>query len=328
MNANHSGFFFCADTFTLTGPRGQHVILNPIGATLANVVWHNSDDILHNIVLISSDDTDYAGATLAPISGRIIDGILPIAEERIQLTRNEGRNVLHGGPNNASHQRWIVEDFGKDTISAWCRMSCQLAHGLDGFPGQRYFTATYTLTDDAITVQYTAKSDRPTFINMSNHTYWNLSGDFTRNCYDHTLEITSSRVQYNDTSHIPFSICSVAETAFDFSTPITLQKAMERAINHGLDGDRGQLNNALGYNNGFALTPEKEFAAKLTAPDGKFSMTLTTNQPWLVMYSGGYLPVSGCALALEAQGMPTSTAPLLLPNEKYERFIRFQFSYS
>lgn len=321
-------YYFDLQRLALCGPGGREVSLRLLGAAVDAVLWPRPDGGACNVALTSTSSEDYAGATLGPVAGRLHGGVLPIGGEVLPLSTNDGDNTLHGGEHNLSQQIWTLTGSGNGGEYAWAEFSCELPHGLDGFPGNRRFTARYTLSADALTVEYTAQTDCPTLVSMSNHTYWNLSGDFSIDCYDHLLELRADGVLYNDTAHLPFAIRPCVGTAFDFFAPLSLRQAMDRSVHLSpatLDSDAGQLSNACGYNNGFALTSGAPYAARLTDPQSGLRMTLTTDQPYLVVYSGGYLPVPGCALALEAQGQPGAATPLLRPDQHYRRFIKFAF---
>lgn len=326
---NKNNFLFNLQNLSLCGPGGHTVSLSLMGAAVTSILWPCAHGNIKNIALPSCGLEDYAGATLGPVAGRLPGASLQLGDKVLPLSANDGPNTLHGGEHNLSRQRWTLTAGGEDKLCAWAELACSMTHGLDGFPGERHFTARYTLSEDALTVEYSARTDRPTPVSMSNHTYWNLAGDFSADCYDQLLELRADGVLYNDAGHLPFALRPCVGTAFDFFAPLSLSGAMARAVpctSPPLDSDAGQLRNAHGYNNGFALTPCAPFAARLTNLRSGLRMTMTTNQPYLVVYSGGYLPVPGCALALEAQGKPGAVTPLLEPGNVYRRFIRFSFA--
>lgn len=327
----HKTFVFDLQRFSLCGPHGQEVKLCLLGAAISMVAWPCPDGTLKSIALPSQSLEDYAGMTLGPVAGRLPGAVLPVGNEILRLSANDGPNTLHGGEHNLSRQLWTLIGSGNGDECAWAELVCEMPNGLDGFPGNRRFAVRYTLTHDALMLEYTAETDRPTPVSMSNHTYWNLRGDFSADCYDHLLELRADSVLYNDGAHLPFALRPCAGTAFDFSAPATLGQAMARAAHSTgqptLERDKGQLENGRGYNNGFALTSGAPFAARLADRAGGLRLTMTTNQPYLVVYSGGFLPVPGCALALEAQSEPGTITPLLEAGQVYRRFIRFAFDH-
>lgn len=288
----------------------------------------------------------YAGATLAPCAGRISQGRLPIPangsfetarkssinesfetiretsvnetsemtnSERIcLLTRNEnGRHTLHGGLHNASFQNWPLLSLSQTETAAQASFGLTLADGLDGFPGNRQLKATYTLNEEhTLTLKLEAISDQDTYFNLSNHCYFNLSGDFSKSAADHLLQIQADRYIRNAPDFIPEGIGDVTNTPFDFRQPRTL-KAQAKAWPADLQLARNQ-----GYNHGFILE-HRNSAPDLICefPGSPWRLSVSSDAPCMVLYSGGYiqegLPLAdgqtsrpGCALAFEFQDYP------------------------
>ena len=164
---------------------GLMVELSTFGAGIQNIALIISDDpmTLLKLVLSYPDDEalirsgSYAGRTLCPNSGRIGDSCLSINNEVFHLESNEGVNQLHGGPHNLSFTDWSIENTETGTDYVKVTFSASQPDGMDGFPGNRHYLVTYTIEDmGCITINYHATSDKPTYINMSNHSYWNLHG--------------------------------------------------------------------------------------------------------------------------------------------------------
>jgi aldose 1-epimerase len=324
MPAETLPFHVDAARAILCAPGGREVRLDPVGAAVAALYWPDTRGRIQNLVMPTGSPTDYAGATLGPAAGRLAGAVLPVEGKRIPLCANEGPNTLHGGAHNLSHRMWRQTACGSCREDAWMKFDCTLADGVDGFPGNRRFTACYTLTRRGLRVEYTATTDRITFVNMSNHTYWNLTGDFSADGYAQTLQIPADTVWYNDTAHLPVREAACRDTAFDFLCPVTLHTAMRRdGRTDAARAAAAQLKNARGYNNAFVLRPDAPFAARLADLGSGRALTVITNQSSLVVYSGGFLPVPGCAVALEAQARPGSTVPLLNPGEIYRSCIFF-----
>lgn len=277
-----------------------------------------------------------AGRTIGPCCGRIRDGEALIDGERFQLTRNEGPNHLHGGMNGCASARWTVEAQSSTRV----RFRLDLPDGLDGYPGNRMLFAEYTVDQSALRVVYSATTDAPTWLDMTNHVYWDLGGRFDGSAMDQTLEIAAARVVFNDGAHLPTAIVPV-DDAFDFSTPCALLQKLREHPGHV------QLKNARGFNNAYILEPSLResmgYSARLCSPHSGIRMTMTTNQPAIVLYSGGFLNANteltvspgvaspGCAIALEAQALPDAfhlpdvKADLLRPGEVYRREISWSF---
>ena len=298
----------------------------------------------------------YAGATLAPNAGRISSSSMRIGQELVSLSPNEGPHQLHGGPHNLSRMNWDTEFVRQDYDSVSIGFSSFLSDNVDGYPGNRTFHTEYTLDDSGwLTIRYHAVTDRPTYINMSNHTYWNLSGDFSRSALDQKLRIFANNVCLNNEEHIPEGFLPVTRTPFDFQKGASLQNRLEflprdEALRTAC---RRQISIARGYNHAFILNRNQESrsfrsfprpvskACVLESPDSAHSITLYTDAPTLVLYSGGFLDSSmqfsngssscpSCAIALEAQDLPDSPHfladhfTLTTPEHPFERMIRIQ----
>lgn len=288
------------------------------GASLIFLSAPNRSGVFENIAFSSADPSLFAGATVAPVAGRVRKGLVCIDGRTYQMPCNEGTHCLHSGPDTLSHVNWAVLQQ-----EAGCAMfRAQLASGACGLPGNRVFTVSYSLNGNVLTVEQCAESDADTLVNTTCHAYWNLSGNFSKTVYDHLLTVSAQRVWYNNAAHLPQSLENMTQTPFDFRAPRTLHSAME--------GDRQnpQLQNAHGYNNAFVLNGAP--AAILTDPASGRRLTLETNAPALLLYSGGYLaPTPGCALALEPQSILQSAYPpkecILRAGEVFRRVIRYRF---
>lgn len=304
-------------SFTLKNDNGIEVTIISAGASIRRLIVPDFYGKKENIVLSFKDEKLYfnnplyAGAILGPVAGRISDGRLPLCGTAFQLTRNDGANHLHGGKNSLSFLNWQLQSQGQnpDTGESVLVFQASLPDGTDGFPGNRHFTASYSLNrENQLTLVYEAVSDKDTYFNLSNHSYFNLSGDFTESALNQELLIDAEQYVANNEEHLPIGFEPVGHTPFDFRTPHTLAAHMEAYPKHP------QLLNALGYNNGFALSTPK---ATLFHKKSGRCMELTTNAPCIVLYSGGYIPKGlpladsffsspSCAIALEAQDFPNA----------------------
>ena len=297
----------------------------PNGASLFRVEVPDKNGLFSNIALpLPSPEAcvhsgTHAGATLGPIAGRVEGGQLQIPGKSLQLAQNEGRNHLHGGSGGLSRQVWQTVCAQPDRVI----YRLDLPDGLDGYPGSRTFRVGYALTGPAqLTIHYRVETDAPTPVSLSNHTYWNLSGDFAHPCTGHRLQIAARQACWNDREHLPRGVLDVAGTPLDFARP---QEPAPHA-------EHPQLRNALGYNNAYLL--EGSPAVRLEHPASGRVLTMETDLPALVFYSGGYLegePLEGscaaesAAFALEPQERPGLPA-LVLPGQPWERWIRLTFS--
>lgn len=354
---------------------GMAAVISSLGASLTRLLVPSSETGRRESVVLSladpagyAENPFYAGAVLGPNAGRIRNARLTLPEslqtglpensqegfpassqegfQRIfPLTTNDGLHNLHGGRSPVSFADWNIVETGTENGCARLVLETVLSDGQDGFPGNRRIRASYTLSEEGVlSLHFWAVTDRPTYLNLSHHGYWNLSGDFSRSACDQHLSIAASRYIANDTEHLPAEICPVSHSPFDFRTSVSLRQRQSSCADHP------QLKNANGYNNGFLLqTPDGAPAAALSDPQSGRTLRLFTDAPCLVLYSGGYLaggpavlgkegtaiPASnGCALALEAQDYPDAPGnPLyppcryLLPGEIWTREIRWEIGW-
>lgn len=284
----------------------------------------------------------YAGATLAPTAGRIKDGLLPIGSRRYTLSKNEnGVTHIHGGFHSLSFCRW---DIAGQEPGQSVTFRASLPDGEDGYPGNRTFSVTYRLRGNQLSISQHAKSDQPTYINMSNHTYFNLNGLSASGLNQH-LKINADQVVINDELHLPKGVTDVTNTQFDF----TDFKLIQSQINHFQDAE--QIIASRGYNHCFLLPHTTDLsrpAYALMSSDKKIGIDFYTDAPALVFYSGGFLEDSyllsgygsetftscpGCAVALEPCFPPFYAADgdvifpdITVTEQEFNREIRLVFT--
>ena len=281
-------------------------------------------------------DPSLAGRTIGPCCGRVRDGAAVIDGRQIRLTRNENRNHLHGGLQGCASLFWTVLEHTPSGVL----FRLDLPDGLDGYPGNRTLYAEYAVSGSALRAVYSAATDAPTWLDMTSHVYWDLSGNFDGSAMDQILQIAASSAVYNDAAHLPVSIAP-ADGALDFRAPCVLSRKLADHAEHP------QLNIARGFNNAYRLDPRLQealgFSARLRSPHSGLCLTLQTDQPAIVLYTGGFLNEQtalrtppgfaspGCAVALEAQGLPDpfhlpGIAPeILRPGEAWRRETVWRF---
>ena len=328
---------FTNDSFLLNIDNARCKI-NSYGAILENFEIYDNKKGFVNVALKRNEngfreDPSYAGAILGPCAGRISHAAFMLDKTTVKLTQNEGKHHIHGGPHGLSHTFFSPISFTSSSEKCQLSLRAVLSDQLDGYPGNRTFCVTYTLEQHSnpsfvqLRIDMQASTDADTYVDMSSHIYWNLNGTFQKDSgLQQYLQLQADRVLYNDASHIPFQITDVTHTPFDFRKEMLLADYMKNFQNNS------QLKNALGYNNGFLLNNcEKEPAAILKSRSLHLTMELFTDQPAIVLYSGGYLKEASSAIALEASGWPDSThlpnAPsqILRAGDTYHKTISFRF---
>lgn len=328
----------CKDSFQVT--------LNSIGASVRSIGYTDSAGKFKNIAFSFAVDSDYtgnplyAGATLGPCAGRISGGLLSLSAKNYSLTRNEkNKHCLHGGIHSVSFINWTLVSVQKKETSAEVLFQCTLPDNCDGFPGNRTFSVSYLLNEShELTVRYRAVSDKTTYFNMSNHSYFNLSGNFEENVYDHLLQIHADTYIYNNDEFIPEGTAPVENSPFDFREPVPLIQQMKAFPNNP------QLTVSHGYNHAFLLNKSNEFPQLIfTSPDSTQKLFISSDAPCVVVYSGGFIESGlrlsgnqiscpGCAAAFEFQDYPDAPGNHGFPfhyteaGKEWTRYIKYNFA--
>ena len=274
----------------------------------------------------------YLGALVGRYANRIANARCLIDGAEVPLEASEGENQLHGGLRGFSHRVFTAQPAGDSAL----RLTYTAADGEGGFPGQLQLTATYTLTDDGLTLRYEAVSDKATYCNITNHSYFNLNGG--GDAMGHRLWLASHQFTPIGGGSIPTAMSTpVSGTPFDF----TQEKALARDIGAGCD----QLRLAGGYDHNFVLDPAQglRLAARLTGDRTGVAMEVRTTKPGLQLYTANFLdpgtPGKGGVpfgprqgVCLETQFFPDSPNHpewgdiLLRPGARYDHTTQFRFS--
>ncbi len=347
--------------YDMATSRGMTVSVMALGAAIQKVAIRDESGREQPVALAFENMEQYencicyAGATLGPNAGRIGKAQLPVGTKIYQLSKNDRDNQLHGGVDNLSSRLWDVTSVTAGLESVSILLSITQPDGLDGYPGNRTYHTRYTLEDtNWLTIEYTAVTDVSTYINMSNHTYWNLSGDFSISGLEQEIQVFANNVCINNKEHLPADIIPVAGTVFDFRSP---QQLLSQISSAKMPVCKEQLSIGCGYNNAYILNKNQTFRPLRFAKrpcelkkacvllDSRTGRTLKmmTDAPALVLYSGGFIPngtvLSGgtasspaCAIALEAQDIPDvmhllpGNYRITTPEHPFYRTIRFYIS--
>lgn len=333
--------------YQLTNNNNLQVSLLSYGGTITEIAFLDKKNGMQNVVLSLEHWEDYiqnplyAGANLGPNAGRIQGGKLTIGAQNYILSKNDGNNNLHGGFSPISYANWALANTSQKEGSVSLTLTTILKDGQDGFPGERHIAVTYTLDNsNKLTLQYQATSSKDTYLNLSNHSYFNLSGDFTRSALEQILTIKADSYLENNEEHLPIRLRSVSNGPFDFRVPLSLEKQIKNFPGHS------QIAMSKGYNNGFDISNyvgEDKPILSLWNPEHTKGLRMYTDAPCLVLYSGGFIDQSirandgqsyaSCGIALEAQDFPNtfddkdSPMPITKSGETYHRTICYEFLY-
>lgn len=319
--------------FAITGPHSKARFIT-WGASLIEMSVPDRDGKLADVTLGFDEPARYLqphpffGCVAGRYANRIALGKFTLDGKTCQLTTNNGRNHLHGGSGGFDKRNWKGEVLGANGV----RFTYVSAHGEEGYPGKLTATVTYTLTDrDELRIDYTATTDAPTVVNLTNHAYWNLSGE--PDILGHELQLDAGKYTVVDDESIPTGeLRDVAGSEFDFTK--------SKPISRDIEKTKG------GYDHNWVINPGKAgelvLAAVLYAPKSGRTMRMLTDQPGIQLYTGNYLnDVKGrdgkvygkrAGLCLETQHYPDSPnrpdfpSTVLRPGETYKTTTVHAFS--
>jgi aldose 1-epimerase len=286
---------------------------------------------------------NYFGATVGRYANRIAKGRFTLDGKAYTLAANDGPNALHGGLKGFDKRLWTVAGVASNADSASVTLTYTSADGEEGYPGTMQVSATFTLTEsDELQVTYRATTDKPTIVNITNHSYFNLAGqDSGISATDARLTMPAASYTPVDSTLIPTGeLRPVAGTPFDFRTP-------RRIADRLRDGRDEQMRIGRGYDHNFVIGPAPDSGVHLLArveePGSGRVMEVLSNQPAVQFYTGNFLDGTatgkagaiyrqGDAICLEPQVYPdTPNQPKfgsarLDPGQTYQNRIVYRFS--
>lgn len=328
--------------FRIENASGASVELSTLGAGILSVDVPDRDGHLGNVALAYAEPADYLydGPCMGKVPGRYANridrGHLEIDGRTFQLPLSGGPFTLHGGKEGFQNQIWEAEPT--DCGVTFRYFSCD---GEENFPGNLKVTARYEWSDDnTLRLRLEAETDRPTAVNLTNHTYWNLDGADAGSILDHLMRVRASRYLLTSDKLVP-----TGETAEVKGTPMDFTEM--KAIGRDIRSDFPALNYGKGYDACWAIDSWKEGAMNpeavtLVSEESGRTLTVGTDQPGVQIYTGNWLAGSPLnrsgrtyqdyeGVAIEAQGFPDAPnqpnfpSQILRPGQTYRREITFRF---
>ena len=332
------------DLYTLTNSHCMTAKIITYGGIIQSLSVPDRHGNVRNVVLGFNNLRDYVennspyfGAIIGRYANRIARGRFTLDGVTYQLPINNPPNTLHGGPRGFHTKVWRAEEV-VDSDSVGLQLRYTSPDGEQGFPGRLAVQVTYTLTQrNALRIHFRARTDEPTIVNLTNHSYFNLEGEGTGTIYDHRLRLNASHYTPVDETLIPTGrIAPVAGTPFDFREPM--------AVGDRIRDSHPQILIGRGYDHNFVLNGRGlRPAAWLKDPNSGRVLHIATTEPGIQFYSGNFLDgtlvgTSGHVyrqsdgLALETQHFPDSPnhpnfpSTVLRPGERFNSTTIFRFS--
>ncbi|WP_345814153.1 aldose epimerase family protein [Paraburkholderia sp. PREW-6R] len=337
--------------YTLRNARGLTISFLSYGGIICEIFAPDRDGHTANIALGFSNLADYEkyngdihfGALIGRYANRIAGGRFTLDGNRYSLPVNDPPNTLHSGPRSFDTKVWTVKPVQTER-GAGAELTYVSPDGENGFPGRLTTHVTYTLTDDNVfRIDYRATTDKPTVVNLTNHTYFNLAGEGSGTIERQTIQIAAARYTPTDATSIP-----TGELASVMGTPLDLRR--QTVIGEHLRSPFQQMLYARGFDHNWVLDKQAgadrsapQFAARAIDPASGRVLELYTTQPGLQLYTGNSLlgNVVGSSgktyrqsdgFALEAEHFPDSPnqpsfpSTVLRPDQTFHEVTEWHFS--
>lgn len=334
-----------ADLYTLRNEAGMTAQITTYGGILVGLTTPDKDGKFEDVTLGFDSLASYTknnpffGALIGRYGNRIAKGKFMLDGKPYTLVTNNMGNHLHGGTVGFDKVLWTATPVEGDEPAL--KLTYTAKDGEEGYPGNLSVEVTYTLQkDNALKIDYQATTDKPTVVNLTNHTYFNLTGGAKRDILDHVLTINADRLVPVDATLIPTGeLKSVAGTPFDFTKATRIGNRID-------DSTDVQIKYGIGYDHCWVLTDSsstlKDIATVFEPTSGRM-MTVKTTEPAVQFYTGNFLDgsVTGregfpykkrSAFCLETEHYPDSPnqpnfpTTVLRPGQTYKTTTVYQFS--
>lgn len=327
--------------YKLINDNGMEVSCINYGCIITSILTPDKEGNIENVVLgydsISGYENDsyFLGTVVGRIAGRIKGASFELDGQSYTLAKNDGPNHLHGGIKGYNTVVWEAEAV-EEAGSIGVQFTHTSPDGDEGYPGELKLTVTYLLSNNnELVIRYSGISDKKTIINMTNHSYFNLSGNYKSDILNHKLTIDADHVLELDEELLPTGVVAdVLHTAFDFREGRLIKTGPEsREAQISLAGD--------GYDHPFLLNKEKRDEILLVDEESGRTLTINTDEAGVVLYTGNQIDESDRfgdvpakryhGLCLETQGLPDAINQPDFPswiidaNKEYKTTTTYRF---
>ncbi len=278
----------CATLYTFTNKNGMKMEVSDFGATLYALWVPDKDGNLLDVVLGYDDPIGYEGpsgtffgATVGRNANRIANGTFALNGKEYHLAKNNGNNNLHSGLDFYSFRIWNVKETTENSIT----FVLHSPDGDQGYPGEVDIEVTYTLTEDnGVKIDYYAKPNADTILNMTNHSYFNLNGHASGSVLKQSVWVDADAFTRADEESIPTGeILSVEGTPMDFR--------VKKELGRDIEEDYEALIFGKGYDHNWCLNNNGKFVkvAQMSAEESGITMEVYTDLPGVQLYSGNFI---------------------------------------
>lgn len=329
------------DLYVLQNSKGMKAAITNYGGRLVSLMVPDKNGKPTDVVVGFKSVDDYVnstepyfGATIGRYGNRIAKGKFTLDGKQYTLFTNNGPNTLHGGKVGYQAVVWNAKQVNDSTLE----LTYLSKDGEEGFPGNLDVKVIYRLTNDnELKLDYEAKTDKKTVVNLTNHAFFNLNGEGSGSINNHILQINGKEYTPVDSTLIPTGKSEpVAGTPFDFTNP--------KSIGANVDADNAQLKNGKGYDHNFVLTGTgMKHAATVTGDQSGIVMDVYTEEPGVQFYGGNFMQSKSTfkggtkddfrtAFCLETQHFPDSPnqpgfpSTVLNPGDVYKTSSTYKFS--
>ena len=296
-----------------------------LGAIIKKIEFKDKNVVLgYEDIEKYRENPAYLGAVIGRTAGRIKDGLLKLDDTEYQLDKNNNGNTLHGGKNSISHRFWNVENIENGLC-----FSIKSCHLDNGYPANVEIKVSYILNDNELLIKYFATTDNLTYLNLTNHSYFNLSGNPDNIIYEDILKIDSDYLIGINENSIPYETINLDNNIFNFREAKKLEEFFKAD-----DKQKTIANNGIDHP---YIFNEKIGKLEIKNIKSGIKMSVETNNPAVVIYTANYLQDIGfkkhSAICFETQEVPNlyrdkniNVYPTFIDeNTNYEKYTKFIF---